>query len=279
MKAFQNEGARLTLYDEAPEWQGKTFAVGQHRFTSLNAGLALLNEASVYAREQGATSLIGPMEGDTWHPYRLVSESDGRAPFLMEPETGIHDLPAFTKAGFEVISSYFSAEVVLSNAISQTVINSLPGLKISPWDEQDPEVLLREVHRLSLQAFAQNPFFKSITAEAFLDLYLPLVPLLNPELILFARDPQGALQGFLFGLPNYAEGPEPKSVILKSYASLQKGVGQRLSSQFYRAARDVGYSHAIHALMHERNLSAERSAGNGGKRFRRYALMGLNLGR
>ena len=103
--------------------------------------------------------------------------------------------------------------------------------------------------------------------------------MLKKDLILFARDSSGTLKGFLFGLPNYADGPETGTVILKTYASLQKGAGHRLSDAFHRAAKDAGYTTAIHALIHDDNLSALRSAANGAEVFRRYALMGRRLDR
>ena len=200
MKKFQNDGARLTLYTDAPiidmpGWQGKTFAIGQHKFKTLESGLDLLGQASAYARQQGAKCLIGPMDGDTWHAYRLIIDGDGRAPFLLEPETGPHDLLAFQQAGFGVVSSYFSADVALADALKTdaldlrdpSALNAPPDIEISPWNGQDPEALFREVHSLSLKAFSQNPFFKPIGIEAFLDIYLPLVPFLEPEFFAVCR--------------------------------------------------------------------------------------------
>jgi len=218
------------------------------------------------------------MEGDTWHAYRVVTESDGRAPFLMEPVSGAHDLGALEAARFEQVGGYFSASVPLSD-LSGSTPEAPDGLTVSHWDGSDPEALFAQVHRLSCAAFRNNPFYKDIAVGDFLGMYMPVVPFLKPELILFARDAEGALKGFLFGIPNYADGPSPASVILKTYASRQKGAGHALSSRFYKAAQSLGYSTAIHALMHDDNLSSLRSAANGAEVFRRYALMGRRLDR
>jgi len=148
---------------------------------------------------------------------------------------------------------------------------------LETWDGSNPEGLFTQVHDLSCQAFAGNPFYKHIALEDFLAMYRPVVPLLKQELILFARDPAGRLVGFLFGIPNYAEGPQTKSVILKTYASLAKGAGHHLSHQFYLNAKTMGFETVIHALMHDDNLSAVRSGLNGADVFRRYALMGRSL--
>lgn len=271
------DGASLTLHHIAPEMAAgvATMAVSQIAFSSPEAGRALLTQAAAKARAAGAGALIGPMEGDTWHSYRLVSESDGRAPFLMEPQSGRHDMAAFETAGFSRVAQYFSSSVALAEQKLNPPRDT--GLRVETWDGSAPEALFTQVHALSSTAFAQNPYYLPIALDAFLAMYMPVVPTLRPELVLFARDAEGALAGFLFGIPNYAEGPAPQTAILKTYASLRKGAGHALSYQFHSNARALGYSHAIHALMHEDNLSSGRSALDGGGMFRRYALMGRRL--
>lgn len=277
-ETFKTDDGHLTIWSDGPVWGGHTnvATVGKCKFASVQAGARLLTDAADRARAKGATALIGPMEGDTWHAYRLVSDRGVEPPFLMEPASADHDADAFRAAGFDVISSYFSASAPLSE---------LPGPKpentevfsIETWDGTDPDALFAHVYDLSCAAFADNPFYKHITLEDFLAMYRPVVPLLKQELILFARDTTGSLVGFLFGIPNYAEGPKPASVILKTYASSQKGAGRWLSYQFYVNAKSMGFDTVIHALMHDDNLSAVRSGLNGADVFRRYALMGRSL--
>jgi hypothetical protein len=139
-----------------------------------------------------------------------------------------------------------------------------------------PEALFEQVYALSTEAFSRNAFYKPISRDAFLAMYMPLVPMLRKELIFFARRPDGTLAGFLFGVPNYAEGPAPRTAILKTYASLEKGAGRHLSHAFHTAAEAI-YGAAIHALIHDDNLSALRSATEGAHVFRRYGLYGLRL--
>lgn len=272
------DGASLTLHHDAPEMAAgiATMAVSHIAFSSAEAGAQLLTQAVAQARAAGAGALIGPMEGDTWHAYRLVSESGGRAPFLMEPQSGPHDMAAFDNAGFSVIGRYFSASVTLATQDLNPPRDT--DLRVEPWDGSAPESLFTQVHALSCTAFADNPYYRPLSLEAFLAMYMPIVPMLKPELVLFARDAhQGALAGFLFGIPDYAEGHAPQTAILKTYASLRKGAGHALSHRFHSNARALGYTHAIHALMHENNLSAGRSAWDGADIFRRYALMGKRL--
>lgn len=277
MDRIEQNGASLTLYRDAPAWDGPTMAVAKPKFPSVEAGVDVLTAAAETARAEGAQALLGPMEGDTWHSYRLVTESDGRTPFLMEPTSGPHDLAAFEAAGFARIAGYFSAAVPLGEIAQAPPPPPRDDLTVTTWDGTDAEGLFAQVHALSCAAFAGNAFYKPISLDAFLAMYRPVVPLLKPELIFFAHDAAGTLQGFLFGIPNYAEGPKPDAAILKTYASRMKGAGHHLSTAFYRAAHAAGYTTAIHALIHDDNLSALRSAANGAEVFRRYALMGRRL--
>lgn len=277
-ETMSNEGASLALYRDAPAWEGAapTMAAGKFKCKSAKAGAALLRAAAATAKAGGAVGLIGPMDGDTWHSYRVVTQSADTPPFLLEPTSGPHDLTAFRQADFAPIAEYCSASVPLSE-VPPVRPGKSHAFSVEPWDGEDAEALFAQVHALSCTAFAKNAFYKPIGLEAFLEMYMPIVPLLNKELIFFARAPDGDLVGFLFGVPNYAEGPAPKAAILKTYASLAKGAGFALSSRFYDSARAAGYDTAIHALFHTSNLSALRSAMNGAHVFRHYALMGKRL--
>ncbi|PRY24868.1 hypothetical protein CLV78_10240 [Aliiruegeria haliotis] len=275
-QAFNQGTASVTLFPEAPDWDGApTMALGKFTCKSAEDGATVLTEASEAARRAGARRLLGPMDGTTWNSYRLVIESDGSAPFLMEPTSGPSDIAAFEGAGFAPIARYFSAGVALAD-----MRNPPPGetdIEVAPWDGTDPEAHFSQVYDLSLSAFAGNAFYTPISREAFLGMYLPYVPVLRKEFVLFARNARGSLVGFLFGIPNYAAGPSPDAVILKTYASLQHGAGQALAHAFHHAALDAGFTTAIHALIHETNTSAQRSAQLGAHVFRRYALMGRRL--
>ncbi|MBU2981678.1 hypothetical protein KO498_07595 [Lentibacter algarum] len=274
---FQAEGAKLTVFLDGPEWDGApTATIGAFTCKAETAGADVLQQAITFARAQGLSRVIGPMDGDTWHSYRFVTESDGSPAFLLEPRETPMPLELFKVAGFTEISQYFSARVPLTQT-ALTKPASTDTFTIEPWDGTNPEALFNQVYDLSSEAFSQNMFYKPISREAFLAMYMPMVPMLKRELIFFARRPDQSLAGFLFGTPNFAEGPQPSSAILKTYASLERGAGQHLAYAFHKAAAAAGYDTAIHALIHDDNQSAERSAAEGADVFRRYGLFGLKL--
>lgn len=276
-QVFKADGARITAWLDGPEWEGAASAtLGAFACKTAAAGAEVLTQAIAFVRANGLRQILGPMEGDTWHSYRFVTQSDGSPAFLLEPTQDAAGVALFQSAGFTQISSYFSARVPLVQTGLITPTDTT-DFTIEPWDGSDPETLFGQVFDLSTRAFSQNAFYKPITREAFLAMYMPLVPMLKRELIFFARRPDGTLAGFLFGTPNYAEGPKPQSVILKTYASLSRGAGQHLAHAFHTAAAAAGYDTAIHALIHDDNLSALRSAAEGADVFRQYGLFGLKL--
>ncbi|MBV7392966.1 hypothetical protein [Mameliella sediminis] len=277
-EARKSDGARAKLYLDGPLWEGAPAAtIGDFKCDSAEEGAALLRDLCGEMKAGGVTRVLGPMNGDTWHSYRLVTESDGTAPFLMEPKSGPHDLAAFEAAGFTPVSHYFSAHVAPETGIGPQPA-PMPGIEIANWDGSAPEAHFAEVHALSSQAFSGNAFYQPIGLQDFLALYMPFVPLLKPDLIFTARDTAtGALLGYLFGIPNYGHGASPEQVILKTYASLRHGLGHHLARAFHIRARDMGFQQVIHALIHDDNASADRSRRHGGQVFRRYALMGRHL--
>lgn len=277
IETLKTDGASLTLHLNGPDWDGARAAtLGNVSFKAPQVGAALLEQALARVRGAGMDRVLGPMAGDTWHSYRFVSESDGTPAFLMEPANRPHEPLIFADAGFQPIARYFSARMSLENN-DPASLPAPDGFTVEAWDGRDPDTLFREVFALSSQAFAGNAFYMPIAEAAFLEMYKPVIPMLKRELIFFARRPDGALAGFLFAIPNYAEGLDTKTVILKTYASFVPGAGRHMVHACHVAARALGYETMIHALIHDDNRSAARSRQEGGQVFRRYELLGLKL--
>lgn len=275
-ETMSGPGAKAKIFRNGPVWDGQpTATIGAFRCEDAEAGASLLREACRSLASEGYARILGPMEGDTWHSYRLVTETDGSAPFLMEPASAPHDMTAFEAAGFRQIASYFSAHAPLRPEDAPPLPD---GIRLETWDGADPEAHFSEVHALSSRAFAGNLFFKPLGLDDFLKMYMPFAPMLQKELIFLARGADGALLGYLFGIPNYAEGPDSRTVILKTYASLHPGLGHVMAHAFHQGALEMGFKTAIHALIQEDNRSADRSERHGGTIFRRYGLMGWRDG-
>ncbi|MDD7969958.1 hypothetical protein [Roseinatronobacter alkalisoli] len=275
VETLKVDGAALTIHLNGPDWDGAPAAtIGNVSFKVPKAGRELLQKALVRIRDAGFDRVLGPMAGDTWHSYRFVSESDGSPAFLMEPANRAHEPLIFAAAGFEPVARYFSARMALEKC-DPAPLPAPADFTVETWDGNEPEVLFQEVFALSCVAFADNAFYTPIPESVFLGMYRPVIPLLKRELIFFARRPDGTLAGFLFAIPNYAEGLETKTVILKTYASFVPGAGRHMVHACHAKARAMGYETVIHALIQDNNRSADRSRKEGGEVFRRYELLGL----
>lgn len=271
------DGAKAVIYRSAPKWEElPALAIGGIQFSSADAGADLLRQIGVIAKNEGFQALLGPLDGDTWHSYRLVYKSDGSAPFLMEPTSGEHDLDAFEKAGFKPVSQYISATAQLEDTLSDTPA-SVSGVTVENWDGENGEALIKHLFDMSTSSFAKNRFFTPIQFDDFLDIYKPLLPFIDKQHVLFARDKNAGLKGFLFGMPNMLAQDDKPSVILKTYASSMRGVGHLLADTYHRRAIDMGFETVIHALIHEDNTSRERSEMHKARVFRKYALMGCKI--
>ncbi len=276
-EVFSIENSKATLYRKAPSWgEFKTAAIGGIKFKSVAEGVELLTRVAAKCSDEGYEALVGPLDGDTWHSYRLVCQSDGSAPFLMEPTSGEHDLAIFEQSDFEPISKYISAKAKLADTLGKRPAE-IPGVTIRPWDGENGEALIRDLFDMSAEAFAGNKFFSPIAFEDFMAIYEPLLPLIQKEHVFFARDEENALKGFLFGSPDFMDHSGKPSVILKSYASRMYGVGHLLADTYHRRAIEMGFESVIHALIHEDNISRSRSEVHKADVFRRYALMGRKL--
>lgn len=268
--------------------------IGHYQAESAAAGQAVLEAACAHLTTQGCTLAVGPMDGNTWRRYRLVTGGDpAEPPFFLEP-TNPPDYPAhWQNAGFESLAEYRSALATDLNwtddrlpRIQKRVESA--GLTLRPLATQGDalEADLRAIYKLTLVSFVHNYLYTPLEEEAFLGQYRPLAPLLRPELTVLAHDATGNLVGYLFALPdtNEAKRGEPiRTMIIKTLAVAPgrtwAGLGSLLTDHCLKAARESGYTRCIHALMHDSNASRNLSASYAGHSIRQYTLYSRRLTR
>lgn len=224
-----------------------------------------------------AAHVLAPMDGNTWLKHRLIIESDGRPPFLMEPVEPTHYAKSFEQAGFSILSTYSSSAVNLTSVpASYRAIESrihAHGVTIRSLDIAHLEDDLRAIHRLSLTAFAGNFLYTPLAESPFVAEYLARRDHFDPRYVLLAEQ-NAKLIGFVFCLPDQTQ---TKTLIVKTLAvdpaSSAKGLGTLLVYRAQHFARQHGYTSAIHALQFDSNTSRRISARFNARKFRTYALM------
>ncbi len=252
--------------------------IGQFWSRDGEASRLLLTEAAAWLAGRGRSLVVGPMDGNTWHAHRLVTWSDGSAPFPLEPQQPAEWVAHWQSAGFAPALHYHSALATPGagdDPRSERVWRRLrpQGLRLRPLDTDHFEQDLAAIHRLSLQSFRHNLLYQPQSWEDFRQQYLPLKSVHEPAATVLAEDDSG-LAGFLFAYP--APGQQAPRLVLKTIAVRPgrdcAGLGLLLADHAYRAAREGGYERVIHALMQDGNRSAVMRA-DGARVFRRYALL------
>lgn len=286
----EDEGeARCSLWwSEVPPLPGERLGVlGHFSATSQRASLSLFQTAFARLREQGCTLVVGPMDGNTWRSYRLVTEPGREAAFFMEPQNPALWPEWFEAAGFTPLARYVSA---LNDDLAhkdERVPRALArlqssGVQFRPLNLENLDAELHAIHRLSLTSFADNVLYTPLEATDFIQQYRSLLPKLDAELILLAER-NGVLVGYLFALPDFNQplaGLALDTCIIKTIAVLpgreNAGLGAVLAAQCQSIARIKGYRRVIHALMHEHNDSLKLSA-RYARIMRRYTLYQARL--
>jgi GNAT superfamily N-acetyltransferase len=276
-------------------WQNTPQLVGERvgcigNYAAANDASAsvLLSAACARLAARRCTLAVGPLDGSTWRRYRAVTERGARRPFFLEPDTPPDWPEHFEEAGFFMLASYCSA--LNDNlhrrdprAVHIAARMAAQQVTIRPLRPTDLDGDLRRIHSISIAAFARNLLYAPLGLEDFAALYRPLLPLIQPELVLLAERAAQPV-GFVFALPDYCQaqrGEQIDTLVIKTLAVLPErayaGLGMLLVERCQAAAQRAGYRRAIHALMHDKNLSGNISAFYA-QPFRRYALFAKRLG-
>ncbi len=278
-----------SLWIETASYQGRrTGAVGQFFSDSRPTALALLERAAGIGRARGLEYLLGPLDGDTWHGYRLTTNDYGRSPFFLDRLTPRSWNDWFIEAGFEPVAEYHSTLSSTFEYEDESARRWHERLKdgrlvLRPLNPDRFEEELGLIHELSLASFNRNFMYTPISRERFLALYRPLRDLVVPKLVQLASvDRRPA--GFCLCLPDYAQkqaGREIDTLILKTFArrpeEAYRGLGAFLMWHAHRQAAAFGFKHLIVAFMHRDNHSLTLARQTGGEIIRSYALYGRKL--
>lgn len=276
--------ARVSLWwRQAPALPGETVGlVGHYAAADTEAGATLLRHATAALASHGCSRAIGPLDGSTWHGYRLVTDRGTEPPYFLEPDTP-DDWPGhFTAAGFKVLAEYTSSLVPAippsPPAMAEVAARlAHQGYLLRPVDPTRAGAELDALYEVSIAAFAENFLYTPISRDAFHAQYAAILPRIDPRLVLLAEH-AGAVVGYVFVVPDLLEQARTgraTTAIVKTLAVHPahngRGLGGLLVDRVQRAAADLGFRRVIHALMLASNRSQHISR-HYGTPFRRYAL-------
>lgn len=261
--------------------------IGHFAATSLEEALPLLASALARLRAAGCTIALGPMDGNTWRRYRVLTERGEEPPFFMEPDNPDWWSDAFLLSGFSSLATYTSSLVDdLSRRDPRAERARLrlegEGIQIRNLDPDRFEDDLRRIYAVSVISFTGNFLYTPVPESAFIAQYLPYRDKIRPEFVYLAED-RGEPVGYLFAIPDYAEaqrGLPMRTLIGKTLASVPGrrygGLGVVLTDLLHQRAQSMGFSRVIHALQYEGN-SVRNMSEFFGRVMRRYTLFSRRL--
>ncbi|TNF88215.1 MAG: N-acetyltransferase [Gammaproteobacteria bacterium] len=262
--------------------------IGRFHADDGDSAQRLLANAGNRLKAEGCTMALGPMDGDSWHSYRATTRAGTRPAFVMEPSVDDTLAGYFTAAGFNLHSSYISAEMDLDGARISNRYRLLSWflgkrLRLRNLDIEDYDAEMERIHRFCCRAFNDNHLYTPIDAREFCALYEPLRTHINPELV-FIVEKDGQILGLLFAIPDLNQlqrGEAIDTLIFKTLAVAPemrgRGIAFLLMYRGLRAARAAGYRRIIHALMYRDNRSRGFSDNNQVDVIREYGLFSREL--
>lgn len=237
----------------------------------------LFTAAQAWFRHCGVETIVGPMDGDTWHRYRINTGPFDRPPFFLEPINPPYYARLWERAGFDALENFYSAHMPdvrqampkLGRIAGRALAH---GYRLRPLQKSRLHWELKAVHEISRAIFAKSLLYTDISWEEFLTLYSGLVPLLDPELVWFADAPDGETIGFMFAYPEPRDGGTVNYKTVGVLPSHQrKGVCAALVHRTYATAAKKGLLGGNVCLVREGNSSG-RLDGGCGQVFRHYRL-------
>lgn len=278
----------LLWWSRVPELPGERLGViGGFQAAEAAEAADVLQAACARLRAAGCSLAVGPMDGNTWRRYRLVTEAGTEPPFFLEPANPPEWPGWWQAAGFGPLAQYCSAATEDLEAHDPRLADTAArvhdaGIRLRPLDPARFEDELDRIYDVSVVSFQENYLYTPLPRADFVAQYRAIRPLVRPELVRIAER-EGRPVGYMFAIPDQAQaqrGEAVSSVIMKTIAVLPEyggmGLGGLMFAEVHAAAKSLGFRRAIHALMHETNRSRRMSA-HYARIIRRYTLLSRRL--
>ncbi|MDR2913335.1 MAG: GNAT family N-acetyltransferase [Tannerella sp.] len=240
--------------------------IGCFEMNDKDLGRRQLEEYVKQLTNAGHKRIIAPINGDTWHTYRLMNWSGDEPAFPFEPHNPLWYNDIYTEFGFKPLKTYRSDKFSID---VEPPLCTDTELSFRDYREGD----LKLIYDISLHGFDANFLYDNITFEEFSRLYQPVLPMIDKELVVIAEI-DNAPVGFMF---SFAAGDR---LILKTMAVLpeyrSRGIGAKMFHHILFTGQRKSLRTAIAALIAEGNNSHKIASKYGSEKIREYTLYYLD---
>lgn len=182
-------------------------------FESINdskaAGL-IIEEACNWLREQGCSTLWGPMNGMIFNSYRMMIQGFDTLPFYNEPYNKPYYPTLFEENGLSVMkrwhSGLFSDESFNFAIKKGEQIHQLytkKGFQFRTFDLNRFEEEFKLLYQLCMDCYSEFLGFQQIPFADYFELFSGIKELLEQGTALFVISPEEEYIGFSITLPDY----------------------------------------------------------------------------
>lgn len=229
-------------------FEAKNFAVAE----------ALFEEVKKWALKNQSKKIVGPINFNTWLPYRFRVNWDDTNYFSWEPQNPQTYPDFLEKLGFLRQASYtttgYAPLVDLMNATQNSFEQATQlGYSFPQFDDSSFLKNIDQIHAITMRAFAKNHLFEPLPLDYFKKFYIPLAKKEDHSHFRWMMSPKGEFVGYLF---NFID---QEHFIMKSFAVVPEETGKGLSNACLHAclkkAHTLGVDKTVSALVIEGNRS------------------------
>jgi L-amino acid N-acyltransferase YncA len=242
----------------------------------------LINCAASFLSENNCNYCIGPLNGDTWHKYRVTLTGCAEKIFMDNVNPGYY-AAHFRSNNFECIAGYISLRIRPAHFEFGRLERFRPkiaeqDIKIRGFNTADFEGDLQKIYQVCIDSFKNNFLYSPVSFENFKMLYAGSEKLIHPEFVLLAEC-RDKTMGFIFAVPNIMN-RKKKGLVIKTLAISSdlaaRGLGSYMTELLHYTAHQQGLDEIYHLLMHRSNIST-RIASKISERCCEYELYGKAL--
>ncbi|WP_369601044.1 hypothetical protein AAIA72_14670 [Hahella sp. SMD15-11] len=207
--------ARLAAFfgpDQQVDGQPTAFFGFWESLPDADINRQLFRTAETWARAQGATRMLGPINFSTFHPYRIRLNAFHDGAFPGEPYNPPYYAELLEACGYRQEKRFYSWLGPLAGRAERMAPRIAPlhdalcneGVTFEPLT---PDIWLNELgafYRYVDQIFGANYAYRGISEDAFRSSYgEPFARRFCPRSSVLARRPDGDVAGFFIALPDY----------------------------------------------------------------------------